>query len=156
MTVIFKKIQSPLGQLKLYKQDNKLIAILWENETYRKDAIEDASDELLKSLETELADYFEGKRKTFSIPFKVKGTAFQEKVWQELLSLPYGTTTSYTDIAERIGNKKAVRAVGGAIGKNPIPLLIPCHRVIGSKGALTGFAGGLERKEMLLKVECIL
>ena len=98
-------------------------------------------------------EYFEGQRKVFDLPLDFDGTEFQEKVWQDLLSIPFGKTRSYKDIAEQIGNVKAVRAVGAANGKNPISIIAPCHRVVGANGKLVGFAGGLENKNVLLKLE---
>lgn len=156
----YKLIESPVGKLKLVAKENTLVAILWENETLNRvkldEMVEDNQDKFLLSVEKQLNEYFQGKRKAFDLPIKAMGTAFQEKVWQMLADIPFGSTCSYKDIAEKMGNRSAVRAVGGAIGRNPISIIIPCHRVIGSNGSLTGFAGGLERKKTLLKVECIL
>ena len=107
---------------------------------------------LLQTVE-ELWDYFSGKRKTFSSPLEPIGTPFQRDVWQALLSIPYGQTSSYTRVAEIVGKPGASRAVGAAVGKNPLSIFIPCHRVLGKSGSLTGYAGGLDRKEFLLKLE---
>ncbi len=101
----------------------------------------------------QLAEYFRGERTTFDLPLEFYGTAFQKKVWRALLDVPFGVTASYGDIARAIGNPKAVRAVGGANGKNPISIVAPCHRIIGSNGTLTGYGGGLWRKEWLLAHE---
>ena len=101
----------------------------------------------------QLEEYFAGERKSFELPLKLTGTEFQVRVLEELQRIPYGETKSYRDIAERIGRPKAVRAVGAANGRNPIPIIIPCHRVIGSHGELTGFGGGLDTKEALLRLE---
>lgn len=103
----------------------------------------------------QLLEYLEGRRTSFSFPFSIKGTSFQEKVWLELLKIPYGSTASYKQIAERIGNPKACRAIGMANNKNPVSIVIPCHRVIGSSGALIGYGGGLDRKKRLLELEKI-
>lgn len=103
----------------------------------------------------QIEDYFQGKRKTFDVPLDLRGTDFQIDVWRALLRIPYGTTKSYSDIAEVINRPRAVRAVGGAIGANPVSIVVPCHRVIGKDGALTGFGGGLKIKEELLKIEGI-
>jgi len=108
---------------------------------------------LLKKANKELQEYFTGERKTFSLPLEPQGTEFQQKVWKALQEIPYGKTCSYKNIAENIGNIKASRAVGMANNKNPIPILIPCHRVIGANGKLVGYAGGLELKEKLLETE---
>lgn len=107
----------------------------------------------LKECFRQLDEYFNGSRKEFDLKLKPKGTDFQSRVWQELLKIPYGRTASYLDIANAIGNKKAIRAVGAANGQNRIPIIIPCHRVIGSDGSLIGFGGGIWRKEWLLKHE---
>lgn len=108
---------------------------------------------LIKKTKIELIEYFAGKRKTFDIPIKLDGTEFQVKVWKELLKLPYGETCSYLDIAKKIGNPNAARAVGMANNKNKIQIIIPCHRVIGSDKKLIGYAGGIKIKEKLLKLE---
>lgn len=100
-------------------------------------------------------EYFNGKRLHFDLPIYYRGTAFQESIWRVLQDIPYGETCSYSDIAQRIGNPKAVRAVGGAIGANPVMIVVPCHRVIGKNGSLTGFRGGLELKRLLLAIEGI-
>ncbi len=101
----------------------------------------------------QLSEYFTNKRQVFELPLEQNGTAFQNQVWQALLTIPYGQVASYADIAQRINNPKAVRAVGAANGKNPISIIVPCHRVIGANGTLTGYAGGLERKQWLLQHE---
>jgi len=101
----------------------------------------------------QLDDYFQGRRQQFSLPLAPEGTPFQQRVWHELLTIPYGRTVSYLDIARAIGNERAVRAVGAANGQNPISIIVPCHRVIGSNGQLTGYGGGLWRKEWLLNHE---
>ncbi len=106
-----------------------------------------------KKIKKELTDYFNQRLKTFSLPLKLKGTFFQKKVWQALSAIPYGKTLSYQDVAVRIGKPAAARAVGMACGQNPVAILIPCHRVIGKNGRLTGFGGGLEIKEKLLQLE---
>ena len=104
-------------------------------------------------MKEELTQYFAGQRREFTIPLKPKGTAFQQAVWAQLQAIPYGQTRSYADVAHNIGKPKAVRAVGGANHNNPISILIPCHRVIGKSGSLTGYGGGLKRKEALLSLE---
>ena len=108
---------------------------------------------LIKKTKIELIEYFAGKRKTFDIPIKLDGTEFQVKVWKEILKLPYGETCSYLDIAKKIGNPNAARAVGMANNKNKIQIIIPCHRIIGSDKKLIGYAGGIKIKEKLLKLE---
>lgn len=105
------------------------------------------------SIQKQFTEYEKGVRKSFDLPLHIKGTEFQKKVWNALLEIPYGETRSYQDIAIRIGNPKAVRAVGGACNRNPIGIIIPCHRVVGKNGSLTGYAGGLDYKKMLLEHE---
>lgn len=109
--------------------------------------------ELLSMATIQLDEYFQGKRTTFSLPFKLTGTPFQLTVWKELQNIPYGQTTSYKEIAQKINKPKACRAVGMANNKNPLPIIIPCHRVIGSNGKLIGYAGGLKLKNYLLELE---
>jgi len=109
--------------------------------------------QLLAQTATQLDEYFAGKRTTFDVPLDLAGTDFQRSVWAELSSIPFGKSVSYAQHAQRLGNAKALRAVGSAIGKNPVSIIVPCHRVIGSSGAVTGYAGGLERKRFLLALE---
>ncbi|WP_438648584.1 methylated-DNA--[protein]-cysteine S-methyltransferase [Romboutsia sp.] len=109
--------------------------------------------QLIKKAFNQIDEYLNGERFTFDLPLKPEGTLFQQKVWKELLNIPYGGTKSYKDIAISIGNEKACRAIGNANNKNPIPIIIPCHRVIGSNGKLVGYAGGLNTKEKLLNIE---
>lgn len=108
---------------------------------------------LIKKTFQELDEYFSGKRKTFDLPLKLNGTEFQKKIWQELIKIPYGKTISYKELAKRAGNEKACRAAGMANNKNKIMIVIPCHRVVGSNGYLTGYAGGLNVKKQLLDLE---
>ena len=112
-----------------------------------------ADHPLLARLRTELAEYFEGRRRVFEVPVRFAGTPFQERVWNELLAIPYGEVRSYLQMARRLGDPKAVRAVGGANGSNPISIVVPCHRVIGSDGSIVGYGGGVERKRWLLAHE---
>lgn len=115
--------------------------------------VELTETDLLKKANEELQEYFDGKRKLFDIPLAPQGTEFQQKVWKVLQEIPYGKTYSYKDVAIKVGNEKASRAVGMANNKNPIAIFIPCHRVIGANGKLVGYAGGLDVKEMLLAME---
>lgn len=157
MQLLFMEIDSPVGVLKLVANDISLIAVLWENETPNRvrlaELIENKQHPILLETQKQLSEYFEGQRKIFDLPLDFEGTEFQQKVWQALLTIPFGETRSYKDIAEQIGNVKAVRAVGAANGKNPISIIAPCHRVVGANGKLVGFAGGLENKDILLKIE---
>ena len=114
---------------------------------------ENEPSELTERAFGQLEEYFSGKRKVFDLPFKMNGTAFQMKVWQELLKIPYGDIVSYSEIAERIGCPEGARAVGGAVHNNPLWIIVPCHRVVGKNGKLTGYAGGTEMKKNLLELE---
>ena len=157
MAYAYKSISSPVGRLKLVASERGLAAILWENDDPERvrlePLVEDPSDPILIETERQLASYFAGKLKAFDVPLDFKGTAFQKSVWAALLTIPFGETRSYGDIARQIGRPTASRAVGAANGKNPISIIAPCHRVIGSTGAVTGFAGGLATKERLLGLE---
>ncbi|WP_095168966.1 methylated-DNA--[protein]-cysteine S-methyltransferase [Pseudomonas sp. Irchel 3H3] len=157
MSYVFKRMPSPVGTLTLIASGDKLCAILWENERLNRVRIgplqEDIHSPLLQETERQLQQYFAGEREHFDLQLDFVGTEFQQKVWQALLTIPFGETRSYSQIAQQIGNPKAVRAVGAANGKNPISIVTPCHRVIGASGSLTGFAGGLEAKQYLLGLE---
>ena len=153
----YKKIQTPVGQLTLVANDHALIAVLWENDDPNRvklvELTQNLDHSILNETEKQLIEYFAGHRTKFNLPLEFQGTTFQKSVWSALLNIPFGETRTYKDIAESIGNVKAVRAVGAANGKNPISIIAPCHRVIGANGKLVGFAGGLENKQILLKLE---
>ena len=157
MKYAYIEMLSPVGKLKLVAHDQALLAILWENENPKRvplfTSVLDENHPVLLKVQQQLNEYFNGQRKIFDIPLEFNGTDFQMKVWQALLTIPYGEIRSYKEIAEQIGNVKAVRAVGAANGKNPISIIAPCHRVVGANGHLVGFAGGLDHKETLLKIE---
>jgi methylated-DNA-[protein]-cysteine S-methyltransferase len=157
MPYFFKIMPSPVGALKLVASDRGLAAILWENDDpgrVRLGPVQaDDRQPVLLETERQLRDYFAGRLERFSLPLDFVGTEFQKKVWEALLTIPFGETRSYGEIARQIGRPKAVRAVGAASGKNPISIIAPCHRVIGANGKLTGFAGGLEIKASLLGLE---
>ncbi|GAA5182275.1 methylated-DNA--[protein]-cysteine S-methyltransferase [Acinetobacter kookii] len=159
MKLAFMEMASPVGTLKLVANDTALVAVLWENENPKRvrlaELIEQTHHPILLETQKQLSEYFAGKRQQFDLPLDFEGTEFQQKVWQALLTIPFGETRSYRDIAEQVGNVKAVRAVGAANGKNPISIIAPCHRVVGANGKLVGFAGGLDNKEILLKLEKI-
>lgn len=148
---------SPVGQLTLVARDGKLNAILWEKDRpnrVRLGELHEAHDNpALLETERQLKEYFAGTRNHFELELDFTGTDFQRQVWQALLTIPFGETRSYSQIAQQIGNPKAVRAVGAANGRNPISIIAPCHRVIGASGELTGFAGGLQAKQYLLALE---
>lgn len=152
-----KIINTPVGQLTLIASDKGLAAVLWENDKPGRVPLPPggSSDEhpVLMETEKQLLEYFDKKRTFFDLPLDFTGTSFQQKVWNALLSIPFGETRTYGDIARQLGDEKAVRAVGAANGKNPISIIAPCHRVIGASGKLTGFAGGLENKAYLLRLE---
>jgi methylated-DNA-[protein]-cysteine S-methyltransferase len=157
MSYFYKIVKSPVGKLKLVASDQGLAAILWENDDPKRVRLspmsEDTSHPVLRKMEVELQEYFAGKRKSFSVKLDPIGTPFQNKVWRALTEIPFGETRSYGEIAREIGHKTAVRAVGAANGRNPLSIIVPCHRAIGASGKLTGFAGGLETKEFLLELE---
>ena len=138
-----------LGPVTFVEEDGTLLAI----STHR--SFEGMVQEtgLIKEAHLQFSEYLKGERKEFDIPFRMKGTKFQKQVWTALCEIPYGETRSYKQIAEAIGNPKAVRAVGMANNQNPLLVLVPCHRVIGSNGQLVGYAGGLDKKEFLLRLE---
>ncbi|WP_233804860.1 methylated-DNA--[protein]-cysteine S-methyltransferase [Paraburkholderia sp. HP33-1] len=157
MTYAYKLIDSPVGQLKLVAKGERLAAILWEHDKPNRVRLGEMTEanELAVLVETErqLREYFAGTRQTFDLPLDFQGTEFQKQVWHALLTIPFGQTRSYAEIAQQIGNVNAVRAVGAANGRNPISIVAPCHRVIGASGELTGFAGGLANKMLLLSLE---
>ncbi len=141
---------SPIGTLEIISQENAIINILFVSDNKADIA---PPNNVLQNCITQIDDYFNQKRHTFDINFKLDGTVFQKQVWGEILNIPYGETTTYLDIAKKIGNVMAVRAVGKANGANLLPIIIPCHRVIGRNGKLVGYTGGLWRKKWLLKHE---
>ena len=157
MNLFYKEIPSEVGKLKLVANEQALVAILWENQKPNRiklgDRLENEHHPIIAKTEKQLREYFSKKRRSFDIPMELHGTDFQKAVWEELKKIPFGSTLSYGQIAKNMNHPKAVRAIGGAIGKNPISIIIPCHRVIGSDGSLTGFAGGLGLKAALLKLE---
>jgi methylated-DNA-[protein]-cysteine S-methyltransferase len=154
---VYKWVDSPVGRLKLVASDQGLAAILWGNDRPRRVrldlAAEDPRHAVLVDAERQLEEYFGGQRTTFALKLDPAGTSFQRKVWNALLTIPFGETRSYREIANEIGNPSATRAVGAANGRNPLSIVAPCHRVIGSTGKLTGFAGGLDTKAYLLALE---
>jgi methylated-DNA-[protein]-cysteine S-methyltransferase len=147
-------IESPIGVLTLVKTDGVLSGLYMGTSS---DAQLSAFGSRVKSgfddISEQLSEYFARSRRTFTIPIALAGTPFQKRVWSELMTIPYGETRSYRQLAEAIGNPSSMRAVGAANGQNPISIIVPCHRVIGSDGALVGYGGGLERKRFLLDLE---
>jgi methylated-DNA-[protein]-cysteine S-methyltransferase len=161
MSLFYKEMKSPVGRLKLVATHDALVAVLWEKEKTGRvklfnetNGMEVSNDHpILKRTESQLTEYFEGKRKVFDLPLAPLGTIFQNKVWKALREIPFGASRSYGELARTIGSPKASRAVGAANGRNPLSIIVPCHRVIGADGKLTGFAGGLEAKQILLSLE---
>jgi methylated-DNA-[protein]-cysteine S-methyltransferase len=157
MTLFYKEMESPVGKLKLVASANALIAVLWERERPNRVKLamlqHDPQQRILEETERQLGEYFAGTRNQFDLPLEPAGTEFQKKVWRALREIPFGQTRSYLDLAKSIGSAKAVRAVGAANGKNPLSIVVPCHRIVGANGTLTGFAGGLEAKAKLLALE---
>ena len=149
-------IESPIGTLcAAFDDEGRLCELGFERSSRRLGNASGSCSSMrrLDDLTTQLGDYFAGRRRTFTIELAPNGTPFQLAVWKALLAIPYGDTVSYAELARRIGKPRAVRAVGAANGANPIPVIIPCHRVIGSNGTLTGYGGGIERKQWLLTHE---
>lgn len=142
-----------IGKILIGEENGKIIRIEMFKENLKTDKNNRKETAVIIKTKNQLEEYFGGKRKEFNVPLEVNGTEFQEKVWRALLEIPYGETRSYLDIAKKIGNPKAFRAVGMANNKNKIMIIIPCHRVIGSNKKLVGYAGGLEVKEKLLNIE---
>lgn len=145
----FDFVKTPIGWLQIHATDTAITALDFDAEP-RTPVHPNA---LTDQCKQQLTEYFAGRRQDFDLPLAGQGTAFQKSVWQALTRIPYGTTCCYMDIATAIGDRKAVRAVGAANGRNPIPIIVPCHRVIGRDGSLIGFGGGLDKKEWLLKHE---
>ena len=154
-TVFYTTLESPVGTLLLAGDSQALRMVSFQSSKHAEPPQADWKQDKAPFAEVirQLRAYFRGERKEFDLPLAPEGTEFQLRVWNRLRTIPYGETISYAQLAERIGNPKAVRAVGLANGSNPIPIIIPCHRVIGSDGSLTGFGGGLPTKKMLLELE---
>lgn len=148
----FQYLDSPIGTLRLVSNGSQLSGIEFAG-WHATDAAVEHSDAALTAAAQQLREYFARQRRHFDLPLAATGTGFQRSVWGALAEIPYGELRSYADIARRIGKPTAVRAVGAANGRNPLPIVVPCHRVIGSNGSLTGFAGGLELKTFLLEFE---
>jgi len=163
MPLTFTRLSTPLGELILTASDTALTGIYFPTSrrgaapTHRADWVEDngqgPAGELLARASQQLTEYFARTRTTFDLPLEALGSAFEHRVWNALRTIPYGAITSYSELARRLGDRHATRAVAAANGKNPIPIIVPCHRVVGAKGELTGFGGGLDRKRWLLEHE---
>lgn len=164
MSLIGKKIKTPYGIMLAISSPSCLLLLEFEGrknlekqieriKAYHGSGLEFKESSLLSQLERELKEYFEGKRKNFTLPLAFSGTEFQKTVWTQLQKIPFGSTLSYADLAEKVGNKKAFRAVALANSQNPLALVVPCHRVINKSGELGGYAGGLDLKKQLLRLE---
>lgn len=157
MPTTFTRFPSPLGDLVLTASDTSLTGVYFPNFGTHADWLEDSgrgpAGELLARVRGQLTEYFARARTAFDLPLDPPGTPFEHRVWDLLRSIPYGSTTTYGELARRLGDARATRAVGAANGKNPIPIIVPCHRVVGARGELTGFGGGLDRKRWLLEHE---
>src|SRR6185369_10790532 len=154
--IVCLRHESPLGRILLAATQRGIAGIWFEGQRYEPDSAqwrEDDGNAMLREAARQLDDYFAGKRATFDLPLDLQGTGFQQSVWRALLAIPRGSTASYAEVGKRIGKPQASRAVGAAVGRNPVSIVVPCHRVVGSTGSLTGYAGGLERKSALLKLE---
>ncbi len=157
MTLAATRLDSPVGALTLVASDAGLVAVLWPEEDPRRvplaTTVQGDDHPILRAAAAQLTAYFAGQRRIFDVPLDLRGTDFQKAVWAALLTIPYGETRSYGAIALALGRPDASRAVGAANGRNPISIIVPCHRVVGSTGKLTGFAGGMTAKAHLLALE---
>jgi len=149
----YRYLDTPIGRLRLVSTGSRLAAIEFEHHHGEPGADTSATDAVLELAAAQLLEYFAGRRRQFELPLAAAGTAFQRQVWDALAAIPWGELRSYADIARAIERPTAVRAVGAANGRNPLPIVVPCHRVVGSNGSLTGFAGGLGIKRRLLELE---
>ena len=149
----YKDINTVIGKVRIIEEDGYIIELQINKDFDKNEDILEKDTNILKNTERQLSEYFSGQRNTFDLKLNSKGTDFMKKVWRELLNIPYGETRTYKEIAEKIGNPKGARAVGMANNKNPIPIIIPCHRVIGKNKKLVGYALGLDMKEFLLNLE---
>lgn len=145
-------LETPIGILKIIGDDDAIKLVTFTDEGVR--STEGKVPNVIRTAKFQLKEYFDGKRKSFDVKLAPEGTDFQRKVWEQLVEIPFGKTSTYAKQALTLGDKKKLRAVGAANGRNPIAILIPCHRIIGTDGSLTGYAGGIERKKWLLKHEC--
>lgn len=153
--MLCRRIDSPIGPLMLAADDIGLRHIEFRDNSHPADRRDwhGGNNDILQATEAQLIEYFDGGRRTFELPLAPQGTPFQLQVWDALARIPFGATISYAQLAQRIGNPAGTRAVGAANGRNPLPIVLPCHRVIGADGAMTGFGGGLPTKEFLLRLE---
>ncbi len=163
-SIVQTTFQSPLGKIIIAATDKGLAGLWFDGQRHLPAELIDPTvwpsepgHPVLKKVISQLTEYFSGQRSSFDVPLDLTyGTAFQQSVWHALLKIPQGGTASYGEVSQRIGKPAAVRAVGAAVGRNPVSIIVPCHRVMGSNGSLTGYAGGLERKSALLRLEGVL
>ena len=155
MTVNHTTVDSPIGELTLVARGGRLTGVYFPHHWYKPDpaAFGPRTETGFEAAASQLAEYFAGQRTRFELPLALAGTGFQRRVWAALQDIPYGETISYRELARRTGNAAASRAVGLANGKNPVSIIVPCHRVVGTDGSLTGYGGGLDRKRFLLALE---
>lgn len=153
--ILCRRIDSPVGPLMLAADEAGLRHVEFRDNRHPADHADwhGGENDVLRATEAQLREYFDGQRRDFDLPLAPQGTDFQLQVWLELARIPYGATISYAQLAQRIGNPSGTRAVGAANGRNPLPIVLPCHRVIGADGSMTGFGGGLPTKEFLLRLE---
>lgn len=152
MSIHALDVSSPMGVLQLVSDEKHLLELNWQC-AHRQLSTSNHTVAILTAAADELSQFFSGARRNFSVPLQPHGTGFQLSVWSELQKVGWGETCTYREIAERLGKPKGFRAVGGAVGRNPIPIFIPCHRIVGANRALTGFSGGLDNKQILLGCE---
>lgn len=156
-TLCLKRVDSPIGELRLVAAPTALLAVLWPEEREGRVRFSseplDGSNEVLDQAVAELQEYFAGTRRTFDVPIELRGTEFQQSVWLALAEIPYGETSTYSKQAAAVGRPTAMRAVGSANGRNPLSIVLPCHRIVAANGGLAGFAGGLDTKRWLLDHE---
>lgn len=155
MTVTHTIAESPVGELTLVAEDGRLIGVYFPHHWYRPDpaTFGDRDDAGFGEVKQQLTEYFGGQREQFDLPLGARGDEFQERVWARISAIPYGRTVSYGDIAKELGGGVLAKDVGAAVGRNPLSVIVPCHRVVGKDGKLTGYAGGLARKRFLLRLE---
>jgi methylated-DNA-[protein]-cysteine S-methyltransferase len=153
-------MRTPIGELLLVADESALTGVYFTGQKHfpaiHKDWKKNENHPVLKKAAAQLKDYFAGKRVEFDLPLRLTGTGFQEKVWKEIARIPFGKTLTYSELAKRVGSPSAIRAAGASTGRNPVGIIVPCHRVVGKDGSLTGYAGGLDRKRHLLKLENVL
>lgn len=153
MSYFFDGLTTPIGRIHIVASDTAILRVYLPNERWEARYVRDSRHPLIARAKKELREYFLGKRTQFTIPLAPNGTPFQKRVWRMLYRIPYGKTLTYAEVAKRVGRRSAVRAVANAIAKNPIPICIPCHRVVRSDAQIGGYSGGISRKQKLITLE---